>query len=106
MPSGALIIVFSTFLDEDAARLAQLWRRAGHRVVAVDVLPRMANDPLPPRVLIAYRIVRMERGDRLLALARTGVEVVHWEGDPDGYGSGLDVGVALTGLARQHRIRR
>ncbi len=106
LPSGALIIVFSTFLDEDAARLAQLWRHAGHRVVAVDVLPRMAHDPLPPRVLTAYRIVRMERGDRLVSLARTGVEVVHWEGDPDGFGSAMDVRVALTALARQRRLRR
>ncbi|MET0692751.1 MAG: DUF58 domain-containing protein [Propionibacteriaceae bacterium] len=105
MPSGALLIVFSTFLDDDAAQLALLWRHAGHRVVAVDVLPKISKDPLPARVLTAYRIIRMERGDRLLALARTGVEVVHWEGDPDGYGSEAEVEVALTALARQRRMR-
>jgi len=105
LPSGALIIVFSTFLDDEAAQLAQLWHHAGHRVVAVDVLPRMSQDPLPPRVLTAYRMVRMERGDRLLSLARSGVEVVHWEGDPDGHGTPVAVEVALSALARR-RVRR
>jgi uncharacterized protein (DUF58 family) len=105
LPSGALIIVFSTFLDDEAAQLAQLWHHAGHRVVAVDVLPKISQDPLPVRVLTAYRMVRMERGDRLLSLARSGVEVVHWEGDPDGYGTPASVQVALSALARR-RLRR
>jgi hypothetical protein len=74
-------------------------------VVAVDVLPRISQDPLPVRVLTAYRMVRMERGDRLLSLARSGVEVVHWEGDPDGYGTPVSVQVALSALARR-RLRR
>ena len=39
LPSGAVVYLLSTFLDEDAAALALLWRNAGHRVVAVDVLP-------------------------------------------------------------------
>jgi uncharacterized protein (DUF58 family) len=106
LPSGALIVVFSTFLDDDAAQLALLWRRSGHRVVAVDVLPRISAQPLTHRVQTAYRIVRMERADRLLSLARTGVEVVHWEGDPDGTGSGTAVEVALSALARQRRLHR
>jgi uncharacterized protein (DUF58 family) len=105
LPSGALIIVFSTFLDDEAAQLAQLWHHAGHRVVAVDVLPRISRDPLPARVLTAYRMVRLERGDRLLALARSGVELVHWEGDPDGHGTRVPVTVALSALARR-RLRR
>jgi uncharacterized protein (DUF58 family) len=106
LPSGALILVFSTFLDDDAAQLAQLWRRSGHRVVAVDVLPRISDRLLADRVLTASRIIRMERGDRLLSLARTGVEVVHWEGDPDGNGSPDAVEVTLSALARQRRLRR
>ena len=39
IPSGALVLLFSTFLDDEAAQVAAVWRRAGHRVVAVDVLP-------------------------------------------------------------------
>lgn len=120
LPSGALIIVFSTFLDDDAARLAQTWRSSGHRVLAVDVLPRMARTPLPARVGTAYRIVSMERADRLLSLSRSGVEVVCWEEDPadsdSRHGSTTPtasdttgttpVEVSLSALARQHRLRR
>ena len=106
LPSGALIIVFSTFLDDDAARLSLLWHHAGHRVIAVDVLPQITNEGVATRVRTAYRIIRMERGDRLLRLARGGVEVVHWEGDPDGNGTATRVEVALTALARQRRPRR
>jgi uncharacterized protein (DUF58 family) len=106
LPSGALIVVFSTFLDDDAARMALLWHHAGHRVVAVDVLPRITSVGVTSRVRTAYRIVAMERGDRLLRLARGGVEVVHWEGDPDGDGTSTRVEVALTALARRRGLRR
>nr|WP_239579853.1 DUF58 domain-containing protein [Microlunatus panaciterrae] len=106
LPSGALIIVFSTFLDDDVARLAWLWRQSGHRVIAVDVLPRLEGGSLPPRLHTAYRIIRMERGDRLRALAGTGVELVHWEGDPDGNGSTENVQVSLMALARRRADRR
>jgi hypothetical protein len=96
LPSGALIVVFSTFLDEDPAQLAQLWRHAGHRVVAVDVLPTVSTKHLPSRVSLAYRVVRLERADRLLSLSRSGVEVVAWDGDAQ---------VELAALARQRRLR-
>jgi uncharacterized protein (DUF58 family) len=106
LPSGALIIVFSTFLDGDAARLAQLWRHAGHRVVAVDVLPQISRNPLSARVSTAYRIFAMERVDRLRELSRSGVEVVHWEGERVHPGVTTSVDVSLTALARQQRRRR
>lgn len=106
LPSGALIVVFSTFLDDDAARLAQLWQHAGHRVIAMDVLPRISAAPLPPRVLTAYRIISMERSDRLAALRRSGVELLHAEGDANGPGSDGSPAVALAALARQRRRGR
>lgn len=113
VPSGALVVVFSTFLDDDAAGLAQLWRHAGHRVLAVDVLPRLATTGLEPRTLSAFRIIRLERADRLRELTRSGVEVVHWQGDdgtdasgghPDSSPPGAEV--ALSALARRRRQRR
>lgn len=106
LPSGALIIVFSTFLDDDVMQLTRLWRHAGHRVMAVDVLPELEPAPLPPRLHTAFRIIRMERGDRLRELATAGVEVIHWEGDPDGNGSDATVDVALTALSRKRGDRR
>lgn len=104
LPSGALILVFSTFLDDEAARLAQIWRHAGHRVVAIDVLPTLVTHHLTSRLATAHRIVAMERNDRLTELSRTGVELVRWHGDPAAGSAAVDV--ALTALARTRTVRR
>jgi uncharacterized protein (DUF58 family) len=106
IPSGALIIVFSTFLDDEAARMAALWRHSGHRVLAVDVLPALMTGHLSPTELTAYRIVRMERIDRIDELSRSGVEVVHWEGSADSSAATTDVDVAFTALTRRRSARR
>lgn len=113
MPSGALIIICSTFLDEETGRLAQLWHGAGHRVIAVDVLPEPDLGSAPQRLLTAYRIVAMERADRLAALTRSGVEVISWTETEDrplrrhrsGRPGERPVQVALAALSR-HRVRR
>lgn len=94
LPSGALIVVFSTFLDDDAAAMAHAWRRAGHRVLAVDTMPRPLVSGIPERLWIAYRIVAMERADRITRLAAAGVETLVWmdpERDP-----GLELGLLAT----------
>lgn len=101
VPSGALVIVLSTFLDAEVAALAQSWRHAGHRTLAVDVLPPLIDTALAPRDLIAYRIVRMERLDRLRDLGASGVEVISW--DPEDPGA---VEVALGALSRIRRGAR
>ncbi|MFT4165221.1 MAG: DUF58 domain-containing protein [Microlunatus sp.] len=94
LPSGALIVVFSTFLDDDAALLAQAWRRAGHRVLAVDTMPRLLVSGIPERLWIAYRIIAMERADRITRLAAAGIETLAWM-DP-----GHDPGLELDLMAR------
>lgn len=94
LPSGALILVFSTFLDDDAAAMAQTWRRAGHRVLAVDTLPRLLVSGIPERLHVAYRIVAMERTDRIAQLAAAGVETLTWM-DPR-----HDPGTELTVMSR------
>lgn len=104
LPSGCLIVLFSTFLDDEAMWLAQQWRSSGHRVVAVDVLPVLRLTELDPRQRVAYRIVAMERRDRLAALARSDVEVVRWLADPADPGQ-PPLDVAMTALARR-RVRR
>ncbi|QDP96233.1 DUF58 domain-containing protein [Microlunatus elymi] len=83
LPSGALIIICSTFLDDETAHLAQLWHGAGHRVLAVDVLPEPELKHAPDRLLTAYRIIAMEREDRLINLSRSGVEVIGWQQTAD-----------------------
>lgn len=96
IPSGALVVVFSTFLDDEASRVAGLWRRAGHRVIAVDVLPEVRERHLDDRERLALRIVRLGREDRLAELADLDVEVVSWRDDP---------AVTLASLARRGRRR-
>jgi uncharacterized protein (DUF58 family) len=94
LPSGALILVFSTFLDDDAARMAQTWRRAGHRVLAVDTLPRLLVSGISERLYVAYRIVAMERRDRIGRLAAAGVETLTWM-DPHS-----EPGMELTAMSQ------
>ncbi|MCM3662485.1 DUF58 domain-containing protein [Georgenia satyanarayanai] len=81
VPSGALVVVLSTFLDDEAATMALTWRHAGHRVVAVDVLPPVRGAQMSVRLLMAYRMVSLQREDRLTTLRRGGVEVVRWAAD-------------------------
>lgn len=97
LPSGVLVIVFSTFLDDGAARAARSWRRSGHRVVAVDVLPRVRAGALNQRERLALRLVLIERTDRLAELTAHGVELVPWAtGEP---------AVELIRLARRSHRR-
>ncbi len=101
VPSGALVVLFSTFLDDEAATMSVLWRSSGHRVVAVDVLPVPDTGALRPMQEVAFQILRLERAERLRELAQAGIEVVRWEGD----GTEPDAAVALAALARS-RVRR
>lgn len=94
LPSGSLIVVLSTFLDDDAADLALSWRGAGHRVLAVDTLPPLNHTGATPRLMTAYRIVTMEREDRLARLRRSDVACFSW------LSGGQDPALALGGLAR------
>jgi len=82
LPSGALVVVFSTFLDDDAADVAGQWRSTGHRVLAVDVLPPLRSAHMRGRHWLALRLVRISREDRLAALADADVEVVTWHDQP------------------------
>ncbi|KGM09553.1 hypothetical protein N869_05650, partial [Cellulomonas bogoriensis 69B4 = DSM 16987] len=96
IPSGALVFVFSTFLDGEAASLAQVWHRHGHRVVAVDVLPRVRQRTLDRRERLALRILTVEREDRMAQVLGAGVEIVHWA-DP------AQATREIQQLARAHR---
>ena len=88
--------LFSTFLDDEAAHVAAIWRRAGHRVVAVDVLPTVREAHLADRERLALRLIRIAREDRLAGLADQDVELVTWRDAPS---------VALAGLARRTQRR-
>jgi uncharacterized protein (DUF58 family) len=82
LPSGSMIVLCSTFLDDDVARIAINWHHSGHRVVAVDVLPRPVTRELSSRGRTAYRMIMLERRLRFRGLARAGIELVRWDPRP------------------------
>lgn len=75
---GSLVYVLSTFLDDQAGTLALTWRAAGHRVIAVDVLPDRDRRDLTARERLALRTVELERRLRLGRLQAGGVELLSW----------------------------
>ncbi|GAB3578557.1 hypothetical protein GCM10027406_14940 [Leifsonia lichenia] len=100
---GALVYVMSTFLDEQPLRLALAWRAAGHRVIAVDVLPARLTRDLPARERLALRVVELERTLRLRRLAAAGIDVLVWQ---DADASGLPTGARDARLRELSRPRR
>ncbi len=81
VPPGALIYLFSSFLDGEAARMATFWRAAGHRVIGVDVLPTPRFLSLNADSRVAHRMIAMEHDDRLHDLVASGVEIMRWRED-------------------------
>lgn len=81
---GALVVLMSTFLDDEPLRLAGLWRASGHRVLAVDTLPRLRSERLGREEQIAMRIILGMRADRLRAVRATGADLLVWDQDHGG----------------------
>lgn len=79
IPSGAIVVAFSTLLDTDFALALIDLRRRGHVVVAVDVLEGAPfadeQDPL------IRRMWSMQRAFMYRDMATIGVEVVAWQSD-------------------------
>jgi uncharacterized protein (DUF58 family) len=102
VPSGALVYLLSSLLDDEAVRMALRWRVTGHRVIVVDVLPaaRFARTTRAERV--AHRIVMMERDDRIRALRTHGVELLRWQEE----GASLSRQARLQLLSRPARDAR
>jgi uncharacterized protein (DUF58 family) len=79
IPSGAIVVGFSTLLDTEFALALIDLRRRGHVVVAVDVLHgapfRAAQDPL------VERMWALQRSSMYRDMGTVGVDVVAWEPD-------------------------
>ncbi|PSL06895.1 uncharacterized protein (DUF58 family) [Haloactinopolyspora alba] len=80
LPQSAIVVLTSVFMDDSVSNLAISWRRAGHPVLAVDVLPPPIVDHSDHTTAIAERIVLTERAERLRSLATHGVLVT--QADP------------------------
>jgi uncharacterized protein (DUF58 family) len=100
IPAAALVYMFSTFLDDESATIAQTWRATGHPVVAVDILPAVEVPGDEAGTVLAWRITRLEREQRLATLRREGVMVVRWAA------SGADRGNARAALELAARRQR
>jgi uncharacterized protein (DUF58 family) len=79
IPSGAIVVGFSTLLDTEFALALIDLRRRGHVVIAVDVLQgapfRASQDPLVDRMWTLQRLA-MYRD-----MGTVGVDVVAWQAD-------------------------
>ncbi|ARC58069.1 hypothetical protein AS850_13380 [Frondihabitans sp. 762G35] len=101
LPSSSLVVVLSTFLDDQAATMAITWAATGHRVVAVDVLPEPATDKTSREQKAAFRLLMLERNQRLDGMTAAGVERVRWQA-----ADGENVpAVQLRLLSRPRRMR-
>ncbi|MBO0610226.1 DUF58 domain-containing protein [Myceligenerans salitolerans] len=77
IPSGAIVYLFTTLLDDDTTRLVRAWRTLAHPVVVIDTLPTL--HPIhQPHLRLAWRITRLERDQRITDLHHTGTPVIHW----------------------------
>ena len=97
VPTAALVVLLSTFLDDEPVRLAGLWRAGGHRVIAVDVLPQLRSERLRREEIVASRIVLGARADRLAEIRAMGVDLLAWD---------VDAGTRAAGLRAMTRQRR
>ena len=79
IPTGAIVVGFSTLLDTEFALALIDLRRRGHVVVAVDVLQgapfRSAQDPLVDRMWA------LQRSAMYRDMGTVGVDVVAWQAD-------------------------
>lgn len=76
MPTGAVVVAFSTLLDTEFALALIDLRRRRHRVVVVDVLDGTPfAEELDP---MSARMWRLERSAMYRDMGTVGVDVVPW----------------------------
>src|SRR5690606_7465412 len=83
VPAGAIVYLVSALLDDEATSVAVLWRAAGHRVIAVDVLPALQLDGCESHSRLAHRLVMAERQLRLTRMRANGAELFRWQEDAE-----------------------
>lgn len=97
LPPGAVVCVLSTFFDGAAARAALTWRAGGHRVIAIDTLPRTDDVRLTAAQRLAADIVFAERDAVFRDLSGAGIDIVRFGNDPER--AGIDLLVAARSRA-------
>lgn len=83
VPQGSIIYIMSTFFEGAAEQIALTWRASGHRVIAVDTLPKRDETRLTAEQRVALRTLLAERDDVFHDLRHTGVDVLVWDDTTD-----------------------
>jgi len=78
VPSGAIVYVMSTFLDDASLHTVGALVKRGHRVIAIDTLPHVSLWNLSPRHTTAFRLISLARDARLRNLKAFGVPLIEW----------------------------
>jgi hypothetical protein len=99
VPAGAIAVVLSPLLADEAVAAVLGLARSGVSVVVVDTLPTDPTLPYGVRGRLAWRLRLLERDSLLLRLSRAGVPVVRWRGPGT-----LDE--VLRGLGRRAHLPR
>ncbi|CRK61545.1 POSSIBLE CONSERVED SECRETED PROTEIN [Alloactinosynnema sp. L-07] len=94
VPSGAVVLVLSPFLDDAIADCVLHAARRGQRVMAVDMLPRLVPDTASAWGEVVRQIVAGEHRARLAAIRGQGVPVLSWS-------DGATVAATLRRLRRR-----
>jgi uncharacterized protein (DUF58 family) len=99
VPSGAIVIAFSTLLDTEFALALIDLRKRGHTVVAVDVLDGAPFEVNRDRLVA--RMWSLQRSFMYRDMGTIGVDVVSWRGDAT-----LDQAMQLVPDHRRPSLRR
>ncbi|MGZ6803933.1 MAG: DUF58 domain-containing protein [Nocardioidaceae bacterium] len=99
VPAGAVVLVLSPMLSDEALAATTTLARRGLSVVVVDTLPAEPDLDADERTDLAWRLRLLEREALLLKLTRAGIPVVAWRGPGT-----LDE--VLRRLARRSRLPR
>ncbi len=117
-PQGAVVMVFSAFLDDEPARLLRLWHAQGHPVVGVDCVPSLERTETSAAQASTVRLTLLRRRLLLEELRAEGITVLSGSARrvprrvPDGApaaapgapivdGALMDLGTGLRLLARR-----
>ncbi len=74
-PPGAIVVLFSAFLDAEPARLLRLWHAQGHLVAGVDCVPPLQPGTTTTAQAEAVRLTLLRRRLLLEAMGDDGIPV-------------------------------
>lgn len=74
-PQGAIVVVFSAFLDTEPARLLRLWHARGHLVAGIDCVPPLRRTESTTAQAQTVRLTLLRRRLLLDELGREGIPV-------------------------------